>query len=471
MFSSNKINLSKNTNQNIVKEEKNNNNKINKIKRNNSKSEKKNERTVKRLNNNKNSNNIISNHFFKNNTNLTQDVNDNILFNSILNLNSSVKISSNSNLASFLEKLKDNSNINNKEIYQNNNKNKIQNNNIKNINNINLKSVFDNIYSNLKKNKKNQTEFISFIRKIDKELNLNIYPLNSLNEEKIKELKKEINQMKNKESEAKLKLTFLQSEKIKLEEEKQKLQEKLKKINNSSPFKERFDYPLIKKNYSSTKKADGFINLNVNSELGRLTMNIINNSTDNKKEKIKENNDSSEKGIKYSFKKKQLINKSPSLEADTVLSYKKLLSNEKNSMSIYEDESNEINNENGKEKEKGEEKKIKDNNIENNEVINDLKNKINNLTNDINDLEDKNNNLNKQLENLKLKENNLEKINSNLIKENVDLKQSMLLLKENYENEFNTVSSSLIKLTEKYQKIKQELLKEEKICINNKIKQ
>ena len=62
---------------------------------------------------------------------------------------------------------------------------------------------------------------------------------------------------------------------------------------------------------------------------------------------------------------------------------------------------------------------------------------------------------------MKLKENNIEKINSSLIKENIDLKQSLLLIKENNENEFNMVSSSLVQLAEKYQKLKQELLKEE----------
>ena len=64
------------------------------------------------------------------------------------------------------------------------------------------------------------------------------------------------------------------------------------------------------------------------------------------------------------------------------------------------------------------------------------------------------------MENTKLKGNNLENINSNLIKENIELKQSLLLIKDNYENEFNLVSSSLINLTEKYQNLKKELLKE-----------
>ena len=94
-------------------------------------------------------------------------------------------------------------------------------------------------------------------------------------------------------------------------------------------------------------------------------------------------------------------------------------------------------------------------------MVEDLKNKINDLTNDKNCLEDKVKNLNELLENMKLKENNIEKINSSLIKENIDLKQSLLLIKENNENEFNMVSSSLVQLAEKYQKLKQELLKEE----------
>ena len=68
--------------------------------------------------------------------------------------------------------------------------------------------------------------------------------------------------------------------------------------------------------------------------------------------------------------------------------------------------------------------------------------------------------MNQNLIEIKLKESNLENINSNLIKENIELKQSLILIKENYENEFNLVSSSLENLTEKYQNLKQELLKE-----------
>lgn len=437
-----KINSSKTMNKNTLKEEKNKTN--TKIKKSSSKSQNKKERLVNRKKEQNNNNNNITNISFKNNVNPNSSLDfskkDN-LFNSILNLNSSIKINNNINLAEFLEKLNTNNNSNTKittnKSINSNNVSKIQ----KNLNSI--KSLLDNVYSNLKKNKKNHMEFITFIYKINKEFNLNIF-----NEEQIKELKKELNQLKRKDSDNKLKLTFLQSEKIKLEEENQRLQEELKKLNAKTPNKEKYDIPMIKKNYLSSKKADSFINLNVNSELGRLTMNIINNSP-NKKEKESE---SSEKGIKYSFKKKRLINKSPSLERGTAFHYKKLFSGEKNSMSIFEDESNEINNEN-----EGNNNEI----MTNNEMVEDLKNKINDLTNDKNCLEDKVKNLNELLENMKVKENNIEKINSSLIKENIDLKQSLLLIKENNENEFNMVSSSLVQLAEKYQKLKQELLKEE----------
>ena len=94
------------------------------------------------------------------------------------------------------------------------------------------------------------------------------------------------------------------------------------------------------------------------------------------------------------------------------------------------------------------------------EINKELNDKINDLINEKNSLADIIKNLNQNLGEIKLKESNLENINSNLIKENIELKQSLILIKENYENEFNLVSSSLENLTEKYQNLKQELLKE-----------
>ena len=300
-----------------------------------------------------------------------------------------------------------------------------------------MKSLLDNIYSNIKKDKKNQTEFINFTKKISKELNLNINNLENNNEEQLKELKKELNQYKRKESDTKLKLTFLQSEKNKLEEEKLKLQDDLKKIVQNTPIKENQKNFLIKKTYSSTKKMNSFFNLNINSEIGRLTNIIINDSQKDF------NSYEKEKDKKYSFKKKKLGNKTPSLEAETALNFKKIFSRDKNSVSLFEEESNNNNiNENEN----------------NNDQIEEMKNKVNELIRDKNCLEEKIKNLNENLENNKLKEINLENINSNLIKENIELKQSLILIKENYENEFNLVSNSLINLTEKYQKLKQDLL-------------
>ena len=202
-------------------------------------------------NKNKNYHNVISSNLpFKNNLHINSEFSSSdILLNPILNLNASVKINNteNSNLMQFLEKIKDKDNINEIPI----NKSKTQN-SAKSLNNlihINIKSLLDNIYSNIKKDKKNQTEFISFVKKINQELNLNIPNAiketktnnknyqDMLNEE-LKELKKELNQYKRKESDTKLKLTFLQNEKNKLEEEKIKLQEELKKVNQNSSNKE-----------------------------------------------------------------------------------------------------------------------------------------------------------------------------------------------------------------------------------------
>ena len=218
-----------------------------------------------------------------------------------------------------------------------------------------MKSLLDNIYSNIKKDKKNRTEFIDFTKKISKELNLNINNLENNNEEQLKELKKELNQYKRKESDTKLKLTFLQSEKNKLEEEKLKLQEELKKIMQNTPIKENQRHYSIKKSYSSTKKMNSVFNLNINSEIGRLTNIIIN---DTQKEF---NSFEKEKDKKYSFQKKKLGKKSPSLKTETALNFKKIFSKDKNSMSLFEEESN--------------------NNINENEInaeeIEELKNKVN----------------------------------------------------------------------------------------------
>lgn len=454
----------------------------NKTNRKNTKSEKKKETIINNKKNQEPNKDKISHTVFssnsnlsyKNNLNINTDSSNDILLNPILNLNSSVKINDNHNFSNILDELKDN-----------NNKARLQNdiNNNNNLLNINIKSLLDNIYSKLKTDKKNQNEFFSFLKKIDKELNLNIsnqFHENNNNRnnnkliinqdistEHIKELKKELNQYKRKESDTKLKITFLQSEKNKLEEEKQKLQSELKKKSLNTPFKETEKNSLIKKYYSSTKKVNGFTNLNINSELSKLTMDIIDNSTNKEKEEeitsYEKNKDKqllTEKGIKYSFKKKKSINKSPSIDAESALHFGKIFSGEKNSMSIYEDESNDIRNENNNDDNGN------CNNLENNNEINELKNQVNNLTSDKNCLEEKIKNLNQNLENTKLKESNLENINTNLIKENIELKQSLILIKENYDNEYHLISSSLINLTEKYQKLKKELLKEK----NNELK-
>ena len=241
-----------------------------------------------------------------------------------------------------------------------------------------------------------------------------------------------------------MKLTFLQSEKIKLESE-------LKKLSQNTPCKSSQKNSMIKKFYSSTKKLNGFPNLKINSEISKLTMDFINNSPTKEKEeesfdKEKVKKLFNEKGIKYSFKRKKLsINKSTSIDNETGANI-----GERNSLSIFEEESNE----NGRGKDNNNSK------VNNDEINKELNDKINDLTNEKNSLADIIKNLNQNLIEIKLKESNLENINSNLIKENIELKQSLILIKENYENEFNLVSSSLENLTEKYQNLKQELLKE-----------
>ena len=436
---SNSTNLS--GNKNSTREEK-----INKTK-NNSKSEKKKNKAInnKKLLENNNNDRISHNIFPSNNLNIDL-LNNDILSNPILNLNSSVKIETGNNLEYLLKQLKDEDNNINKKKEQNFTKN--------NSVNMNIKPLLNNIYNKLKKDKKNHNEFFAFLKKVDKELNLDIshhfHQNNSntnnnniLNEEvfneQIKELKKELTQYKMKESETKVKITFLQSEKIKLESE-------LKKISQNTPYKLSHKNSMIKKYYSSTKKLNNFPNLNINSELSKLTMDFINNSPNKEKEEESADKDKkffNEKNIKYSFKRKKLLNnnKSTSIDNDTGAN------NEKNSSSIYEDESNE----NGKGNEIN---NIKGNN---DEIFKELNDKINDLVNDKNTLENNIKNLNENLENIKIKDINLENINSSLIKENIELKQSLILIKENYENEFNLVSSSLINLTEKYQKLTQEL--------------
>ena len=149
----------------------------------------------------------------------------------------------------------------------------------------------------------------------------------------------------------------------------------------------------------------------------------------------------SEKSTKFTFKKKSL-NKSPSLEAKNALTFKKLFNEEKNSN--YEEES------------------IENNNNENNSIVLNYKNRVNILMNNNCDLTSQVKNLNNELENIKLKETNLELINSNLIKENIELKQAIILIKDNYEKEYSLVTASLINLTEKYQQIKKDLKEKNK---------
>ena len=435
-----------NINQSLAKEEK-----VNRTNKNNSKSEKKKDKEInnkKLFDNNKSNKNRMSNNIFPSNNIKSDLLNNDIILNPILNLNSSVKIENENNLENLLSQLKEDDNFNNKKEQKSSKNNSI---------NVNIKPLLNNVYFKLKKDKKNQNEFFSFLKKVDKELNLDLshhfHQNNSNNNkniisneesfnEQIRELKKELTQYKKKESETKVKLTFLQSEKIKLESE-------LKKLSQNTPCKSSQKNSMIKKYYSSTKKLNGFSNLKINSELGKLTMDFINNSPTKEKEEESFEKEKdvkkylNEKGIKYSFKRKKLsINKSTSIDNETGVNI-----GERNSLSIFEEESNE----NGKGKDNNNSKGNND------EIIKDLNDKINDLINEKNSLADIIKNLNQNLDEIKLKESNLENINSNLIKENIELKQSLILIKENYENEFNLVSSSLENLTEKYQKLKQEL--------------
>ena len=450
IYSTKNANTYLNVNQSLTKEEK-----INRTNKNNSKSEKKKHKAInnkKLLEHNKSDKNRISNNIFPSNHINSDLLNNDILLNPILNLNSSVKIENENNLENLLNQLKDD---------DNNNKKKEQKNQKNNSVNVNIKPLLNNIYFKLKKDKKNQNEFFAFLKRVDKELNLDIshqfHQNNSNNNnkniisneesfnEQIKELKKELTQYKKKESETKVKLTFLQSEKIKLESE-------LKKLSQNTPCKSSQKNSMIKKFYSSTKKLNGFPNLKINSEISKLTMDFINNSPTKEKEeesfdKEKVKKLFNEKGIKYSFKRKKLsINKSTSIDNETGANI-----GERNSLSIFEEESNE----NGRGKDNNNNSKVN-----NDEINKELNDKINDLINEKNSLADIIKNLNQNLGEIKLKESNLENINSNLIKENIELKQSLILIKENYENEFNLVSSSLENLTEKYQNLKQELLKE-----------
>ena len=449
IYSTKNNNTYLNVNQSLTKEEK-----INKTNKNNSKSEKKKDTALnnkKFIEHNKSNKNRISNNIFPSNNINSDLLNNDILLNPILNLNSSVKIENDNNLENLLSQLKGDDNINNKKEQKNPKNNSI---------NENIKPLLNNIYFKLKKDKKNQNEFFSFLKKVDKELNLDIlhqlHQNNSNNNnkniisneesfnEQIKDLKRELTQYKKKESETKVKLTFLQSEKIKLESE-------LKKLSQNTPYKSSQKNSMIKKYCSSTKKLNGISSLKINSELSKLTMDFLNNSPTKEKEeesfeKEKDKKYFNEKSIKYSFKRKKLlINKSTSIDNETGANI-----GERNSLSIFEEESNE----NGKGKDNNNSKGNND------EIIKDLNDKINDITNENNSLEDVIKNLNQNLDEIKLKESKLENINSNLIKENIELKQSLILIKENYENEFNLVSSSLENLTEKYQNMKQTLLKE-----------
>ena len=468
-----------------IKSEKSNYINNNKIIKKHSKSVKKKERIKKlRVSNNNMHSLVSSNLSMKNQVNTNSSTNnnnvDNLFINasSLLNLSSSVNINNIMNISDKLKDIKDyNINIEKKnrsrrrEIRSSSNEHNKKNNkknSLKNINNIsdnnNIKSLLDKIHLSIKKDKKNQNEFISFIKKINKELNMNlIYNSNkkmsvydnkknsnhninnedNINEknQELKELKNQLNISKRKETDIKLRLTFLQSEKTKLEEEKNKLQEEIKRLNQSqksSNILPELEFLKNQKNLSSTITSDK--NIILMKDIGRLTANInISPKKDIDSYEAYKNSDKNiilnDKTPKYSFRKKKSLNKSPSLEAANGLTFKKLFSDEKNSN--YEEEQN--------------------NNNENNLVVLNYKNKINELMIDNTELSNKINNLNNEIESIKLKGNNIELINSNLIKENVELKQSLILIKDNYEKEYSLVSSSLINLTEKYQQIKKEL--------------
>ena len=227
-----------------------------------------------------------------------------------------------------------------------------------------------------------------------------------------------------------------------MEEEKIKLNEEIKRLNQKGT-----NILLSEIKYSKHQKNIGeSINSDKNkNDFGRLSTNM---NISPKKEieslegnKINDNNMLSEKSTKFTFKKKSL-NKSPSLEAKNALTFKKLFNEEKNSN--YEEES------------------IENNNNENNSIVLNYKNRVNILMNNNCDLTSQVKNLNNELENIKLKETNLELINSNLIKENIELKQAIILIKDNYEKEYSLVTASLINLTEKYQQIKKDLKEKNK---------
>ena len=387
--------------------------------------------------------------------------------NQILNLGSSVKINDNinNNIINISNKQKDKkSTLNKKREIRNTSNNNLINdkivNKVKNINNNNennIKYLLDKIYSKVKKDQKNQNEFLLFVKKLSKELHFNMINTSikksniNINEEILNEKNKEIEDLKNqislnriKESDIKTNLNLLENEKNKLEEEKTKLTKEIQK----------FKIILDSKNYeqepkNNPKKFSGIIhsdkNVLVMNDIDRLTTNTLNISPKKELEYFESlkfsDNDIiyGEKSSKYSFRKKKLFNKSPSLEDRNDLSFKRLFSNEDKN-SNYEDESN--NNDNDK------------NNL--------ISNKMKELENNNIILNDEIKNLNDELKNLKVKENNLEMTNSSLIKENIELKQSLILIKDNYEKEFSLVSNSLINLTDKYQQIKRELIQKNK---------
>ena len=500
---SNKTNDNININENIFKEdlttiksEKGNYNINNhKIIKNHSKSVKKKDKIIKnkKIKGNNLHSLASSNLSFKNQINNYNIINTDNIFNtanSVLNLNSSIKIRNANNLLNISDRSKeDNININinmnpntdkknnNKRGIRsssNNKKNKQIQNSMKNINNMNnmiesnnIKLLLDKIYLSIKKDKKNQNEFITFLKKIDKELNMNLINTSNkkigtneykkivnnnnninINEELINEKNKDIKELKNqlnisrrRESDIKLKLTFLQSEKIKLEEEKIKLNEEIKRLNQKNSN----IYSDLEYSKNSKKNISIYSDKNlIKNDIGRLTTNL--NLSPKKDFESFEGIKSSDKNVisaekisKYTFRKKKLLNKSPSLEAGNALSFKKLFSEEKKSN--YEESLND--------------NKIE--NEENNTTIINYKSKIYELMNNNNNLTLKIKNLNEELENIKIKGNNLELINSNLIKENITLKKSLLIIKDNYDKEYSLVSASLINLTEKYQEIKKQL--------------
>ena len=104
-------------------------------------------------------------------------------------------------------------------------------------------------------------------------------------------------------------------------------------------------------------------------------------------------------------------------------------------------------------------KQNKINSYSNSVIINNYKNRVNELMQNNSSLSSQLKNLNNELRNKKSNELNLQNDNNDLKQENSMLKNSLAIMKSNYEKEFSNVTNSLNSLNEKYQAIKKELEK------------